>query len=179
MAPVVALKVAVVAFAATVTDAGIVSNALLCDSVTVAPPDGAACDSVTVQFIEEFGPRLAGLQTSEDTPAAPPTRFRVVLAVLPLKVAETVAVWLEEIVRAATVNFAVVAPALTVTDVGRVSGALPAVSVIAVPPVGAAFDNVTVQVLDAFDPMLVGLQVTDETNTGATRLTVAVALLPL
>ena len=37
----------------------------------------------------------------------------------------------------------------------------------------------TVQVLEAFCPRLVGLQTSDETNTGATKLTVAFAELPL
>ena len=40
--PALAVKVAVVAVAATVVDAGTVSNGLLADSVTVLPPVGAA-----------------------------------------------------------------------------------------------------------------------------------------
>jgi hypothetical protein len=36
-------------------------------SVTVAPPACAALVSVKVQALLEFGPRLAGLQVSEDT----------------------------------------------------------------------------------------------------------------
>ena len=47
------------------------------------------------------------------------------------------------------------------------------------PPVGAAFDNVTVQELVAFDPKLVGLHTSELTNTGATRLIVAGLELPL
>ncbi len=47
----VALKVAVVDPADTVTDAGTVSNALLLDSVTVDPPVGAVCVSVTVHVL--------------------------------------------------------------------------------------------------------------------------------
>ena len=42
MVPVVAVKVAEVAAAATVTDAGVVKAALLSDNVTLAPPVGAA-----------------------------------------------------------------------------------------------------------------------------------------
>jgi len=67
MAPVVALKVLETAAAATVTDAGTVSVALVLVRVTVAPPVGAAWVKVTVQLLEELGPRLAGLQTSEET----------------------------------------------------------------------------------------------------------------
>ena len=47
------------------------------------------------------------------------------------------------------------------------------------PPVGAAFDNVTVHELLAFDPKLVGLHTSELTNTGATKLIVAGAELPL
>ncbi len=47
------------------------------------------------------------------------------------------------------------------------------------PPVGATFDSVTVHELVAFDPRLVGLQTKELTNTGATRLIVAGAELPL
>ena len=48
MLPAIAAKVAVVAPAATVTEAGAV-NALLLDSATLAPPAGACEESVTVQ----------------------------------------------------------------------------------------------------------------------------------
>ena len=44
---------------------------------------------------------------------------------------------------------------------------------------GAALDKVTVQLLDAFGPRLVGLHVSEEISTGATRLTVALAELLL
>ena len=47
--PPVAVKVAVVEPAATFTEAGTVSDELLEDSVTAEPPDGAACDNITVQ----------------------------------------------------------------------------------------------------------------------------------
>ena len=66
MAAVVALNVAVRAAAATVTEAGAVRVVLVLVSVTAAPPVGAACVSVTVQALEELGPRLVGLQTREE-----------------------------------------------------------------------------------------------------------------
>jgi hypothetical protein len=47
--PAVAVKVAVVAPLATVSEAGTDRAALLSESVTAAPPDAAACDKVTVQ----------------------------------------------------------------------------------------------------------------------------------
>ena len=79
-ATVVALKVADMAVAATVTDAGTVSVALLLVRVTAAPPVGAAWVRVTVHVLEAFGPRLAGLQASEETNTA--TRLMVALAEL-------------------------------------------------------------------------------------------------
>ena len=67
MAAVVALKVADVAVAATVTEAGTVKLELVLVRVTLAPPVGAGCVKVTVQVVEELGPRLVGLQTKEET----------------------------------------------------------------------------------------------------------------
>jgi len=78
---VVALKVAMVAAAATVTDAGTVKVALVFVRVTLAPPVGAAFVSVTVHVLDEFGPKLVGLQASEDT-STEATRLTVVLAEL-------------------------------------------------------------------------------------------------
>jgi hypothetical protein len=87
---VVALNVAVVAAAATVTDAGTVSVVLVFVSVTNAPPAGASLVSVTVQVLEAFGPRFAGLQASDDTSTGA-TRLMVAFAELLLYVAVTVA----------------------------------------------------------------------------------------
>jgi len=78
---VVALKVAVVAAAATVTEAGTVKVALVFVRATLAPPVGAAFVNVTVQVLDEFGPRLVGLQATDDTNAGA-TRLTVVLAEL-------------------------------------------------------------------------------------------------
>jgi hypothetical protein len=78
---VVALNVAVVAAAATVTDAGTVSVVVVFVSVTNAPPAGATLDSVTVHVLEAFGPRLVGLHVSDDT-STEADRLIVVLAAL-------------------------------------------------------------------------------------------------
>jgi hypothetical protein len=64
---VVALKVAEVAAAATVTEPGAISVALVLVRVTKAPPVGAAPLRVMVQMLEALGPRLVGLQASEET----------------------------------------------------------------------------------------------------------------
>ena len=80
---------------------------------------------------------------------------------------------------AVALKVAVVAPAVTVTDVGAVSEALLLASVTVDPPRGAIWVSVTVQVLTALWPRLVGLQAREETRTGASRLMVAVCeLLP-
>ena len=47
------------------------------------------------------------------------------------------------------------------------------------PPAGATFDSVTVQALVALDPRLVGLHTSELTSTGAIKLIVAGAELPL
>jgi hypothetical protein len=90
MLAVVALKVADVAAAVTVTDAGTVSVALVFVSVTNAPPAGATFVNVTVQVLEALCPRLVGLHASDDTSTGA-TRLIVVFAEVLLYVAVTVA----------------------------------------------------------------------------------------
>ena len=80
---------------------------------------------------------------------------------------------------AVALNVVVVAPAATVTDAGTVSEAVLLASVTLDPPAGADWVNVTVHVLTALCPRLVGLHDTVETRTGASRLMVVVfELLP-
>src|SRR5579863_9035763 len=107
MVVVVALKDAVVAAAATVTEVGTVRVAFVFVSVTSAPPAGAACVRVTVQVLEAFCPKLVGLHASEDTNTGA-TRLIVALAELLLYVAVTVALWLLLIVVVLELNVAVV-----------------------------------------------------------------------
>jgi hypothetical protein len=83
MAAVVALKVAEVAAAVTVTDPGTMRFVFVLVRVMVAPPVGAALVKVTVQVLEELTPRLAGLQASEET-STEPDRLMIALAELPL-----------------------------------------------------------------------------------------------
>ena len=81
MAAVVALKVAVVAPAATLTEVGVVSAVLLSERATLAPPEGAALVRVTVQVLVALGPRVLGVQAREETsPGA--TRLTLALAEL-------------------------------------------------------------------------------------------------
>ena len=68
----------------------------------------------------------------------------------------------------------VVLPAGTSTEAGTESQVVLLASVTVDPPVGAVRVRVTVQVLTALCPRLVGLQAILETSTGASRLIVAV-----
>jgi hypothetical protein len=67
----VALKVAVVTPAATVTDAGTVSRVLLLASVALEPPVGAVWVSVTVHVLIALWLRLVGLQVTPETRTDP------------------------------------------------------------------------------------------------------------
>jgi hypothetical protein len=82
--PVVALKFAEVAPTATLTEAGVVRDERLSETATLAPPVGAGLVRVTVQVLEALGPRLVGVQASEETSTEAATRLRLVLAELPL-----------------------------------------------------------------------------------------------
>lgn len=63
--PEVVVKVLDADPAATVTDAGTVSIALLLDRETVNPPEGAPVDSVTVHVDELLLPSVEGVQLIE------------------------------------------------------------------------------------------------------------------
>jgi hypothetical protein len=86
----VALNVAVVAPAATVTVPGTVSNALLLPSVTLEPPVGAVCVKVTVHVLTALCPRLVGLHARVDINIGA-TRLIVAVFELVPSVAVTVA----------------------------------------------------------------------------------------
>jgi hypothetical protein len=74
----------------------------------------------------------------------------------------------------------VVAPAATLTEVGVVSAVLLSERVTLAPPFGAALVRVTVQVLEALGPRVLGVHATEETVTeAATKLTLVLAELPL
>jgi len=162
MVPLVAVNVFEVDPAATVTDVGTVNRALLLDNDTVVPPDGAAWFRVIVQVLEALGPKLVGLQ---DRPVicVCATKLMAAFCVLLPKLAVTVADWLLPMVPLVAVNVFEVDPAATVSDVGTVNRALLLDNDTVVPPDGAAWFRVTVQVLEALDPRLAGLQESAET----------------
>src|ERR1035438_6141527 len=138
--PALAVKLAVLDPAATATDPGTVSAAVLLDSVTVPP---LIFVSVTVQLLVPPLPSVAGVHDTELTVTAV---ARVIddACVLPFNVAVSVAVWSEAIVPAVAMNVAAVDPAATATDPGTVSAAVLLDSVTVPPP---AFVSVAVQLL--------------------------------
>jgi hypothetical protein len=76
-------------------------------------------------------------------------------------------------------NVAVAAPAPTVTEAGVLRAALLSEIVTCEPPAGAPWVRVTVQVLVQLLPRVVGLQANEETITGASRLRLVLAEVPL
>jgi hypothetical protein len=160
----VALKVAVLAPTGTVTDAGTVSRVLLLASVMLDPPAGAVWGSVTAHLLTAPCPRLAGTQATAETSTGASRLTLAVCELLP-RVAVTIALWLLAMeADAVALKVAVVAPAATVTEGNTVSRPLLLTSVTLAPPVGAVWVSVTVQVLAALWPRLVGLQATPETD---------------
>src|SRR6185369_1883234 len=100
--PAVAVNVAVVLLAATVTDAGTVNEPLLSDSVTVPPP---VFDNVTVHVLLAPLPKVPGAQLTDVTVIAATSPIDVVCED-PFNVAVIVAVASAAIVPAVAVNVA-------------------------------------------------------------------------
>lgn len=165
---------AAVKAAGTVTDEGAVRAGLPFVMLTTAPPAGAGCESVIVQVLAEFGPRLVGLQSRVET-TTEEVSVRVAFAELPLYVAVTVALELPLRVGVLTVKLAVVAAAAIVTLAGTVSRELVLARATTAPPAGAACDRVTVHVADEFDARVVGVQVRVGAETGAVKVTITLA----
>jgi len=158
--PAVAVNVALLAPAPTVTDEGTVSSVLLSDTATAVPPAGAAPESVTVHVLLPDELRLAGEQLNDVSDTGTIRLIAAVRDTLP-SVAVTVALPLDVIVPAVAVNVAVVAPAPTVTDEGTVSSVLLSDTATAVPPAGAAPESVTVHVLLPDELRLAGEQLSE------------------
>ena len=90
VAAAVAVNVAVVAFAATASDAGTVRSVLLLESDTVDPPAGADWFRVTMQALDALCTRLAGLHATLETRTGATRLMVAVCELLPI-VAFTVA----------------------------------------------------------------------------------------
>lgn len=156
MVPAVAVKLALVEPAGTVTEPCTGSRALLLDSPTAAPPLGAILESVTVQDVDCPELRLVGEQVRPVNAIGAAREINT--ALLPLYVAETFARLSELIDPAVAVKLTVVDPAGTVTEAGTGSSALSLESKTLAPPAGAALERVTVQTVDCPEKRVEGTQ---------------------
>lgn len=119
--PAVAVNVAEVADAATVTEAGTTRMELLSERVTERPDAGAEPLKATVQVVLAPEASVVGEQVRElNVIAACGPRVRVAVWEAPLSDAVRTADWLVETVPALAVKVEVEAPAATVTEVGTV-----------------------------------------------------------
>jgi len=132
---VLTVNVAVVAPAATVTEAGTVALVLLDDRVTAAPPVPAALERVTVP-VEEFPPETDVGLTATEVTVGPLIVSVAVLEAPPDRVPVIVTVVFRLTAVVFTVNVAAVWPAGTVTEAGSVAEGLLELNVTTVPPVG-------------------------------------------
>jgi hypothetical protein len=170
----------IVAFAATVTDAGTVSPerpVLL--SVTTAPLDPADFDNVTVQVPLAFAPKVAGLHCNEEITAAV-ARLMLTVCEPFAYAAVTEPLWSAAKAPVLITNEAEVAFAGTVTEGGSVSTGSPELLKVTTAPLDpAAFDSVTVQVPLAFAPKVVGLHCSEERTADTAKDTVEDFDIPL
>ena len=143
--PAVAVNVLPAEPEATVTVAGAMTAAWFDDRLTVNA-EVAALVSITVHAEVAPGLSTAGVQLSDDR-AAGAVRPSENVREPPLRLAVRVALVSLETLAAVAVKFALVEPALTVTEAGTVAEALLLDSVTVPPPVGATAVSVTVQVL--------------------------------
>ncbi len=163
----VAVKLAVVDPAATVTVLGVVTDELLSEMVTTAPPAGADPVNATVHVVLPAPVIVPGEQLNDDSVTVPASAANVsaALAVLLPYVPVNATVVVVATADAVAVKLAVVDPAATVTIVGTVTDELPDDSVTAAPPAGAAPDNLTVQVALPAPVIVVGVQLNDDNVT--------------
>jgi hypothetical protein len=144
--------------AGTVTVAGAVNRVVSDEIDTTAPPAGAACDSVSVQAAFAFDGRAVG----EHCNVAGVTGASVilVLAVVPFRLAVTVALPLAEPTLTEAAKTAVPEPAGIFAFPGTVTLALLELRPTVMPPEGAAADSETVHVLDPENANDAGVQLT-------------------
>ena len=152
---------------------GTVRLALLLPIESALQPTDALL-SVTVHVLADPPVKLEGVQLTK-LGSTEVTRLMVTLPELLPRAAVTVADWLIETVVVVALKAAEMVAANTVTDTGTVSVELVLVRITVAPPVGGGWVRVTVQVLEAFGPRVLGLQISEETSTGAARVMVALA----
>jgi len=166
----------VIVVAGTITDPGTVKPfRLVLPTLTIAPPDPAACDSVTMQLPLVFDPSVVGLHCSEETAVG---TDRVILALCDAPPYDAVMepLWLALRIPVVIGKDPVVEFAATVTLDGIVSPERPELlRLTTAPPDPAACDSVTVQLPLPFDPNVVGLHCRAEITPGVTAVKDTVA----
>jgi len=161
---VITVKAALVLPAATVTLLGTLATALLLESDTTAPPEGAGAVRLTVPN-EAFPPVvLVGFRVSEEIVTGPPgVTVKSASLVVPLYVPEIVMLKVVDTLVVLTAKVALVLPAATVTLAGTVATEeFPLERATTAPPEGAAALRVTVPVELAPPLTLVGFRVSEE-----------------
>jgi len=178
--PVETLKVPDAAPAGTVTLAGAINTgeALFVNIATV-PPASAPSERFKVQVALALEASVAAEQLSP-VMVGGGSSVRVAVAAGPFKAPVRVAIWFFVTVPTETVNVAVVAPAVTVTDAGtvRVPVAL-LVRVTREPPGSAGFDSVTEHVVVPFEERVVNVHASPLTVGGFSSDIATVAVDPL
>jgi hypothetical protein len=167
---VVIVKDALLALAGTVMVAGICAAALLSERLTTKPPLGAGPVKVTVPVDELPPTTLVGFRLNTESPGG--VTVKLVVCVMALRVAESVAVTVLAVELVVTLNLALVAFACTVTDAGTWAVVLLEDSVTTAPPVGAGLFKVTVATAVLPPATLVGLTTSDD-GTGGVDVTVS------
>ncbi|MCZ2147257.1 MAG: hypothetical protein LC126_05730 [Bryobacterales bacterium] len=165
MVPAVAVKLPLDAPAATVTDAGTMSAALLL-KVAIEVFAVAAFDNTTAHVADAPDPSDVGVHDS-DVNTAGLTSDTAADCVTPFNEAVTVAVLSAVNVPAVAAKLPLDAPAATVTDVGTVRLELLSETAATVFTV-TAFDKLTVHVADAPDPNDVGVHANEVNTAGLT-----------
>jgi hypothetical protein len=176
--PAVAVKLAVVAPAIEVTDAGTETFALLEPRAIMAPPAGAGLLKVTRQLAVPAGFSDAGVQLTAETWESD-ARVSDVEAVLPSSEAVICAELSLVNDPELAVKLAEVAPEAAVTDASTETIALLELSAIDAPEAGPGLLRVAKQVDVPPGFNVAGLQVTLDTRTGAVSVSDAEAKLPL
>ena len=165
-----AVNVALVEPADTVTLAGSLNKPLSSVSATDRPPAGAARLSVTVQVELPGAVKLAGAHVRPLNCGSGDT-VTVAVRVTPSALAVIVTVWVVATEPAVAVNVALVDPDPTVTDAGTGSAALLLLR-FTVNALVAALVKVTVQVVDWPGDRLPGAHPNDDNCAGASSVTV-------
>jgi len=177
-----ALKLVLVAPPGTVTEAGTVSARLPLDSNTWTPLAGAAADKATVQLVEPGVCTVVGEQVTVEMtgPGGGAVSDTEAVLEVPFRLAVRLAVPLDGMVPAVAVKLAAVEPAGTRTDAGTVKDELLDERATVAPLAGAAWVNVTAQVVEVPEVRVESEQFNpDRAGRGASSESVAWAELPL